>query len=137
MRTYLFYLMMILSSIYIVITPTISNAGAKPLSSILTNSKKNLPQQSVERFFNVKQLPQDLFTMSFLAKQSLVEAQSGRDRAVAMLTQKYGAFKRVELIEGDKYRVIFGNAPKDTVIGQFRFDRSGRIDDMEMSVNAR
>jgi hypothetical protein len=137
MKTFLFYLMLISSSIYLVSPAIVSSVAAKPLSSILANSKKNLAQQSVERFFNVKQLPKDLFTVSFLAKQSLAEAQSGRDRAVAMLTQKYGAFKHVELIEGDKYRVIFGNAPKDTVTGQFRFDRSGRIDDMEMSVNAR
>jgi hypothetical protein len=113
-----------------------SSAEVKPLSAILVN-KKIFPQQAIERFFTTKQLSRNFFTSAFLAKGNLTETQNGRDQAVAMLTQKYGAFKSVELVEGGKYRIIFGNAPKDTVIGQFRFDRNGRIDDMDMSVTAR
>jgi hypothetical protein len=111
-----------------------SRIPAKP-ASIISGSNKISPQQAVERFFTTKQLSRNFFTASFLAKGDLTQIQSGRDEAVTMLTQKFGAFKAVELIEGGKYRIMFGNADKNTVIGDFRFDRNGRIDDMEMKVN--
>jgi hypothetical protein len=116
--------------------PASTRIKAKP-SSLNLGNKKVLPRQAVERFFTVKQLSKTFFTPSFLAKGDLNQIQSGRDEAVTMLTQKFGAFKTVELKEAETYRIIFGNADKDTVLGQFRFDRNGRIDDMDMRVNAR
>jgi hypothetical protein len=107
------------------------------LTQIVGANSKLSSQQAIKRFFTTKQLSCNFFTSAFLAKGNLTQIQAGRDQAVAILTQKYGAFKAVELIEGGKYRIVFGNADKDTVIGDFKFDRNGRIDYMDMSINAR
>jgi hypothetical protein len=105
-----------------------------PPPIIQFNNKAN-QQRAVERFFMADRLSPSWFTPSTLKTNDLSELQKKRDDLNAKIKQRYGKYQRVELIKGDRYRIIFENANLDMVIAKFSFDSIDRINEIEMQID--
>jgi hypothetical protein len=131
MKTYLAYLLLITSSIWITLPQL---AVAKPQ---LANTKqaspagKILPTAVLERLILAPKLEASWFTPEFLKavdkKSDVNTVQFQRDVTLKLGKMRYGNYKSVRSIGGDKYRIIFDRSEPDAVIVRFKLDASGRI----------
>jgi hypothetical protein len=109
-----------------------------PMPEIVIQSYYKLPQQAaIERFFTADRLSPDWFTPNTLKINDLSKLQQRIADLKARIEQKYGKYQRVELIEENRYRIIFENADPDMIIAKFRFDWLARIDGIEMQIDNR
>jgi hypothetical protein len=130
MKIYLTYLL-ITSSIWLVLPPL---AVAKPKPADLTTvvaPKIITPAAALNRLIVAEKLEASWFTPEFLKavdKNSDVNAiQLQRDITMKLGRFRYGNYKSVQPIGGDKYRVLFDRAEPDAVIVTFQLDARGRI----------
>jgi hypothetical protein len=85
------------------------------------------PTAALERLITAKQLQSSWFTPTVLKEADLGKLQFQRDMSLKLGRMRYGNYKSVQSIGGDKYRVIFDRAEPDTVILQMKLDANGRI----------
>ena len=126
MKIYLAYLVVAISSIFAVVIP-VESARAKPQTVV---SKANVisPVAALDRLIIAKKLQEEWFTPAFLdAVKGISAIQFQRDLMMKIATQRYGNYKSVQLVKGDKYRIIFDKSEPNAVIAQFRLDSIGRI----------
>lgn len=116
---------------------SISLSHMLPAAIVYAAETKTVQQVAIERFFVADKLLPDWFTPNSLKQRSLVELQKKRDDLKTRIKQRYGNYKSVQLIEKNKYRIIFENADPNMVIAVFRFDSNDRIDGIDMEINAR
>ena len=132
MKIYLVYLLLITSSIWMA-TPAKTVAKPKPssLTKELPTSKIISPTAALERLIVAEKLEASWFTPEFLKaadKNSDVNAvQLQRDIMMKLGRFRYGKYKSVRSIGGDKYQIIFDRSEPNSVIAQFKIDASGRI----------
>jgi hypothetical protein len=131
MKTYLAYLLLITSLIGLALPPL---AVAKPKPADLTTvvaPKVISPAAALHRLIVAEKLESSWFTPELLKavdKNSDVNAlQLQRDITLKLGRFRYGNYKSVQPIGGDKYRVIFDRAEPDAVIVKLLMDASGRI----------
>lgn len=131
MKTYLSYLLLITSSIWITLPqmavarpPMANTRQASPAGRIS-------PTAALERLILAPKLEASWFTPEFLKavdKNSDVNTvQFQRDVTLKLGTMRYGNYKSVKPIGGDRYQIIFDRAEPDAVIAQFYVDKLGRI----------
>jgi hypothetical protein len=125
MKIYLTYLVLAMSAIFGVLIPVF--AQTKP-PSIVTTSKVISPAAALDRLIVAEKLEPEWFTTAFLDKlKGIGVIQFQRNLLLNIATQRYGNYKSVQLVKGDRYRIIFDKAEPDAVIAQFRLDSVGRI----------
>jgi hypothetical protein len=139
MKIYLAYLMSLTSSIYVFLPTVVSIAQAQPpiKTKAATTTKTIAPAAALNRLIVAEKLDASWFTPEFLKavdKDSDVGAlQTQRDITMKLGQFRYGKYKSVEPIGGNKYRVLFDRAEPDAVILKLSIDTSGRIADVEIS----
>jgi hypothetical protein len=128
MKGYLAYLLIISSSIWMVM-PTVAIAKPNPSTATPASSTTKVisPTAALERLIIAKKLEASWFTPEFLKAADLSTIQFQRDLSLKLGTMRYGNYKSVQLVKGDKYRIIFDRAEPDAVIAKFQIDASGRI----------
>jgi hypothetical protein len=131
MKTYLAYLLLINSSIWIAM-PQLAVAKPQPASTKQeAPTRKISPTAALERLILAPKLEASWFTPEFLKvvdKNSDVNTvKFQRDVTLKLGTMRYGNYKSVQPIGGDKYQIIFERAEPDAVIAQFYIDKFGRI----------
>jgi hypothetical protein len=137
-KIYLAYLLLITGSIWMT-TPT--KTVAKPKPSTLTKesptNKTIAPTAALERLIVAEKLEASWFTPEFLKavdKNSDVNAlQLQRDITMKIGRFRYGKYKSVRSIGGDKYQIIFERAEPDDVIVKLTMDTRGRIAGVDIS----
>jgi hypothetical protein len=106
-------------------------AVAAPKVSSSNNIKIISPAVALNRLIVAEKLEASWFTPEFLKavdKNSDVNAlQLQRDITMKLGRFRYGKYKSVQPIGGNKYRVLFDRAEPDAVIVQLQVDASGRI----------
>jgi hypothetical protein len=124
MKIYLAYLLLITGLLWMT-TPLATVAKPSPVvMSTMTIS----PTAALERLIIAKKLEANWFTPAFIkAVGDLSTIQFQRDMSLKLGSMRYGNYKSVQSIGGDKYRIIFDRAEPDAVIAQFRIDAMGRI----------
>ena len=123
MKVYLVYLLLITGSLWIAPMATV----AKPSPAAMSTTKIS-PTAALERLIIAKKLEANWFTPAFIkAVGDLSTIQFQRDVSLKLGSMRYGNYKSVQPIGGDKYRIIFDRAEPDAVIAQFRIDAMGRI----------
>jgi hypothetical protein len=128
MKTYLACLLLVHGSIDLAIPAKVAVAQSQPSTTSRSIPTKILsPLAALERLIVAKQLEASWFTPEFLKAADLSTIQFQRDLSLKLGTMRYGNYKSVQLVKGDKYRIIFDKAEPDAVIAQFQIDRSGRI----------
>jgi hypothetical protein len=138
MKSYLAYLLVITASIWMTTPPS---AVAKPQqSNIVKESPTNRvisPAAALERLIVAEKLDASWFTPEFLKavdKNSDVNAlQLQRDITMKIGRFRYGKYKSVQSIGGDKYQIIFERAKPDDVIVKLTMDAKGRIAGVDIS----
>jgi hypothetical protein len=130
MRTYLAYLLLI-TGIWIAM-PQVAVTKPQPASTTPeTPTAKISPAAALERLILAPKLSASWFTPEFLKavdKNSDVNTvQFQRDVTLKLGQMRYGKYKSVQSIGGDKYRIIFDRAEPDAVIAKLQIDASGRI----------
>ncbi|WP_309730401.1 hypothetical protein [Chamaesiphon sp. OTE_75_metabat_556] len=130
MKTYLAYLLLI-TGIWIAM-PQLAIAKPQPVSTKQESSTAKIsPAAALERLILAPKLSASWFTPEFLKavdKNSDVNTvQFQRDVTLKLGTMRYGNYKSIQSIGGDKYRIIFDRAEPDAVVAQFRLDVRGRI----------
>jgi hypothetical protein len=85
------------------------------------------PAAALERLITAKQLQSSWFTPAVLKEADLGKLQFQRDMSLKLGRMRYGNYKSVQPIGGNKYRVLFDRAEPDAVIVQLQVDASGRI----------
>ena len=128
MKTYLACLLLI-GSMEISLPMRVAVAAPKVSSS--NNIKIISPAVALNRLIVAEKLEASWFTPEFLKavdKNSDVNAlQLQRDITMKLGRFRYGKYKSVQPIGGNKYRVLFDRAEPDAVIVQLQVDASGRI----------
>ena len=133
MKTELACLLLITSSLYISIPASISVAQSPPPTKLksATTTKVISPTAALNRLIVAEKLDASWFTPEFLKavdKNSDVGAlQLQRDLSMKIGRFRYGSYKSVQPIGGNKYRVLFDRSEPDAVIVQLQMDASGRI----------
>jgi hypothetical protein len=118
------------------VTLLIALIANDPIPEIVIKSYYKLPEQAaIERFFTADRLSSHWFTPNTLKINNLSKLQQIIDDLKARIEKKYGKYQRVELIEENRYRIIFENADLDLVIVKFKIDWLARIDEIEVHVN--
>jgi hypothetical protein len=134
MKIYLAYLLVAISSIFGVAIP-VELAEAKP-PLVVTTSKVISPVAALDcwrrrqavRLIVAEKLEAEWFTPAFLdAVKGIGLVEFQRNLLMNIAKQRYGNYKSVQLVKGDRYRIIFDRAEPDAVIAQFRIDSIGRI----------
>jgi hypothetical protein len=129
MKIYLVCLLFVTSSIGVFL-PTVV-VIAQPKIKTATSTKALSPPATLHRLIVAEKLEASWFTPEFLKavdKNSDVNAvQFQRDISMKLGRFRYGKYKSVQPIGGDKYRVIFDRAEPDAVIVKLLMDASGRI----------
>jgi hypothetical protein len=129
MKIYLVCLLFVTSSIGVFL-PTVV-VIAQPKIKTATSTKALSPAATLHRLIVAEKLEASWFTPEFLKavdKNSDVNAvQFQRDISMKLGRFRYGKYKSVQPIGGDKYRVIFDRAEPDAVIVKLLMDASGRI----------
>ncbi|WP_373546831.1 hypothetical protein [Chamaesiphon sp.] len=124
MKIYLAYLLLITGALWMT-TPMATVANSNPAAMSTTTIS---PTAALERLIIAKKLEADWFTPAFIKGVGDVSTiQFQRDVSLKLGTMRYGNYKSVRSIGGDKYRIIFDRAEPDAVIAQFRIDAMGRI----------
>jgi hypothetical protein len=135
MKIYLVYLALAISSIFGVAIP-VRLAVAQP-STVVPKGKVISPVAALNRLIVAKKLEASWFTPEFLKavdKNSDVNAiQFQRDVTMKLGKLRYGNYKSIQPIGGDKYRIIFDRAEPDAVIVKFNLDARGRIANVSIS----
>jgi hypothetical protein len=85
------------------------------------------PAAALERLITAKQLQASWFTPAALKESDISKIQFQRDVSLKLGSMRYGNYKSVQPIGGNKYRIIFDRAEPDAVIALFKIDASGRI----------
>ena len=137
MKTYLAYLLLITSSIWLVPTP-LAIAKPKPAQNLTVVPPRIIsPAAALNRLIIAEKLEVGWFTPAFLKavdKNSDVNAiQRQRDITMKLGQFRYGKYKSVEPIGGNKYRVLFDRSEPDAVIVKLSVDAKGRIASLEIS----
>jgi hypothetical protein len=126
MKIYFACLLLAITSIFGVAIP-VGLAGAKP-QTVVTAAKAISPVAALDRLIIAEKLEAEWFTPAFLdAVKGISMVQFQRNLLMNIAAQRYGNYKSVQLVKGDKYRIIFDRAEPDAVIAQFRVDSIGRI----------
>ncbi len=126
MKIYIAYLLLAISSIFGMAIP-VGLAGANP-KSVVTTTKVISPAAALDRLIVAEKLEAEWFTPAFLdAVKGIGVVQFQRNLLMNIAAQRYGNYKSVQLVKGDRYRIIFDRAEPDAVIAQFRLDSMGRI----------
>jgi hypothetical protein len=126
MKIYLAYLLLVISSIFGVAIP-VGLAGANP-QSLVTKANIISPAAALNRLIIAEKLEAEWFTPAFLdAVKGIGLVEFQRNLLMNIAKQRYGNYKSVQLVKGDRYRIIFDRAEPDAVIAQFRIDSIGRI----------
>jgi hypothetical protein len=139
MKIYLAGLLLVTSSISVFLPTAISIAKPKPPSEIkaTTNARVISPAAALDRLIVAEKLDASWFTAEFLKavdKNSDVNAvQLQRDITMKLGRFRYGNYKSVQSIGGNKYRVLFDRSEPDAVIVKLNVDASGRIADVGIS----
>jgi hypothetical protein len=105
----------------------LSVEGAIAESKPVTATKVISPVAALERLITAKQLQSSWFTPAVLKEADLGKLQFQRDMSLKLGRMRYGNYKSVQPIGGNKYRVLFDRAEPDAVIVQLQVDASGRI----------
>jgi hypothetical protein len=131
MKTYLAYLLLIIGSIWMTL-PQLAVAKPQPATTKQESTTPKIsPAAALERLILAPKLLASWFTPEFLKavdKNSDVNTvQFQRDVTLKLGTMRYGNYKSVQPIGGDKYRIIFDRSEPDAVIAQFYVDKFGRI----------
>jgi hypothetical protein len=125
MKIYFTYLLLAMSVIFGVVMPIF--AQTKP-PAVVTTSKAISPAAALNRLIVAEKLEPQWFTPAFLDAVKGVEVvQFQRNLMMNIAAQRYGNYKSVQLVKGDRYRIIFDRAEPDAVIAQFQLDSIGRI----------
>jgi hypothetical protein len=133
LKIYLACLIFVTSSIGVFLPTVVVIAQPQPISKVktATNTKALSPTATLHRLIVAEKLEASWFTPEFLKavdKNSDVNAvQFQRDISMKLGRFRYGKYKSVQPIGGDKYRVIFDRAEPDAVIVKLLMDASGRI----------
>jgi hypothetical protein len=133
LKIYLACLLLATSSIFGFISPSMSVAQSQPVTKTkaATTAKVSSPAALLNRLIVAEKLDASWFTPEFLKavdKNSDVGAiQLQRDLSMKLGRFRYGNYKSVQPIGGNKYRVIFDRAEPDAVIVQLMVDDKGRI----------
>ena len=133
MKIYLACLLLVTGSIFGFISPSMSVAQSQPVTKTkaATTAKMTSPAALLNRLIVAEKLDASWFTPEFLKavdKNSDVGAlQLQRDLSMKLGRFRYGNYKSVQPIGGNKYRVIFDRAEPDAVIVQLMVDDKGRI----------
>jgi hypothetical protein len=134
MKIYLACLLLATSSISVFIPASILVAQSQPptkTKATTTTAKIISPAAALNRLIVSEKLDPSWFTPELLKavdKNSDVGAlQLQRDLSMKLGRFRYGNYKSVQPIGGDKYRVIFDRAEPDAVIVKLLMDASGRI----------
>ena len=126
-------LLLITSLVSVSIPAGVSVAQSPPLTKTksATTTKAISPAAALHRLIVSEKLVASWFTPEFLKavdKNSDVNAlQLQRDLTMKLGRFRYGQYKSVEPIGGNKYRVLFDRAEPDAVIVNVSLDASGRI----------
>ena len=137
MKTYLAYLLLVTSSIWLGSTlPAI--AKPKPAQSATVVAPQVIsPAAALNRLIVAEKLDANWFTPAFLKavdKNSDVNAlQMQRDITMKLGRFRYGSYKSVQSIGGNKYRILFDRSEPDAVIIKLSVDAKGRIANLEIS----
>jgi hypothetical protein len=132
MRIYLACLLLVTSLIGVLPTE-VSIAQSQPTNKVktATSTKTLSPAASLHRLIVAEKLEASWFAPNFLKeidKNSDVNAlQFQRDFAMKLGRFRYGKYKSVKAIGGDKYQVIFDRAEPDAVIVKLLMDANNRI----------
>lgn len=106
-------------------------AVAIPKVSSSNTTKTISPAAALHRLIVAEKLEANWFTPEFLKavdKNSDVNAlQLQRDITMKLGRFRYGNYKSIQPIGGNKYRVLFDRSEPDAVIVQLQMDASGRI----------
>ncbi len=137
MKTYLAHLLLITSSIWLVQTP-LAIAKPKPAQSVTVVPPQVIsPAAALNRLIVAEKLDASWFTPAFLKavdKNADVNAlQLQRDLTMKLGQFRYGKYKSVQPIGGNKYRVLFDRSEPDAVIVKLSVDAKGRIASLEIS----
>jgi hypothetical protein len=129
-KTYPTYLFIVISSILLVIPP-LAVAKPKPVQTTVISPKVISPADALNRLIVAEKLEASWFTPEFLKavdKNSDVNTvQFQRDVTLKLGTMRYGNYKSVRSIGGDRFQIIFERAEPDAVIAEFYLDNFGRI----------
>jgi hypothetical protein len=130
MKIYLTCLFL-LSSLDLSIPMSVAIAQPKPATARAATAKPISPAAALTRLITAPKLEANWFTPEFLKamdKNSDVNAvQLQRDVTMKLGQFRYGNYKSVQPIGGDKYRVLFDRAEPDAVIVLFKLDPKGRV----------
>jgi hypothetical protein len=137
MKTNLAYLLL-MTSLTGLTLPPFAMAKPKPAEIATVAAPKVIaPAAALNRLIVAEKLDASWFTPEFLKavdKNSDVGAlQLQRDLSMKIGRFRYGSYKSVQPIGGNKYRVIFDRAEPDAVIVKLSLDASGRIADVGIS----
>jgi hypothetical protein len=139
MKIYLACLLLATSSIAVFMPASILVAQAQPpiKTKSATTTKTIAPAAALNRLIVAEKLDASWFTPEFLKavdKNSDVGAlQTQRDITMKLGQFRYGKYKSVEPIGGNKYRVLFDRAEPDAVIVKLSIDDKGRIANVGIS----
>jgi hypothetical protein len=129
MKIYLACLIFVTSSIGIFLPKVV--VIAQPKVKTATSTKVLSPAATLHRLIVAEKLEASWFTPEFLKtvdKNSDVNAvQFQRDISMKLGRFRYGKYKSVQPIGGDKYRVLFDRAEPDAVIVKLLLDANNRI----------
>jgi hypothetical protein len=133
MKIYLTCLLLVTSAICVFLPTDESISQPKQLSKVkaATAIKTIAPAAVLDRLIVAEKLQASWFTPEFLKavdKNADVNGlQLQRDITMKLGRFRYGNYKSVKAIGGDKYQVIFDRAEPDAVIVKMILDPSGRI----------
>lgn len=133
MKIYLVCLLLATSSIFGFTSTSELVAQSQPpiRTKAATTSKTIAPAAALNRLIVAEKLDSSWFTPEFLKavdKNSDVGAvQNQRDLTMKLGQFRYGKYKSVQPIGGNKYRVLFDRSEPDAVIVQLQIDANGRI----------
>jgi hypothetical protein len=139
MKVYLACLLFATSSI-LGFTPTsrlVAQSQPATKTKAATTAKTIAPAAALNRLIVAEKLDASWFTPEFLKavdKNSDVNAlQTQRDITMKLGQFRYGKYKSVQPIGGNKYRVLFDRSEPDAVIVKLSLDTNGRIANVGIS----
>jgi hypothetical protein len=133
MKIYLACLLFFTSSLYLLSPTSVSVAQSQTPSA----AKIISPAAALNRLIIAEKLDASWFTPAFLKavdKNSDVNVlQTQRDLTMKLGQFRYGKYKSVQPIGGNKYRVLFDRSEPDAVIVKLQMDANGRIANVGIS----
>jgi hypothetical protein len=139
MKIYLACLLLATSSIAVFMPASILVAQSQPPTKTKANTTAKIisPAAALNRLIVAEKLDPSWFTPELLKavdKNSDVNAlQLQRDLSMKLGRFRYGNYKSIQPVGGNKYRVIFDRAEPDAVIVKLSIDAQGRIAEVGIS----